>query len=119
MVRHFLKLSQLDAAQAAGIVARAIELKRARDVNHRPLLGRSLAMVFAKSSTRTRVSFEAGMAKLGGHALMLATAQTQLGREEPLADTARVLSRMCDAIMIRNDSHADQERNWRVIRGCR
>jgi ornithine carbamoyltransferase len=109
MVRHFLKLSQLDAAQAAGIVARAIELKRARDLGHRPLLGRSLAMLFAKSSTRTRVSFEVGMARLGGHALMLATAQTQLGREEPLADTARVLSRMCDVIMIRNDSQADQE----------
>ena len=109
MVRHFLKLSQLDAAQAAGIIARAIELKHTRDVNHRPLLGRSLAMIFAKSSTRTRVSFEVGMHKLGGHALMLATAQTQLGREEPLADTARVLSRMCDAIMIRNDSQADQE----------
>jgi ornithine carbamoyltransferase len=84
-------------------------LRRTHDLSHRPLAGRSLAMVFAKSSTRTRVSFEVGMAKLGGHALMLATAQTQLGREEPLADTARVLSRMCDVIMIRNDSQADQE----------
>jgi len=106
--RHFLKLSDLSENQACALIARAIELKRQRDPQHRPLLGRTLAMIFAKSSTRTRVSFEVGMAKLGGHALMLATAQTQLGREEPFADTARVLSRYCDAIMIRNDSQADQ-----------
>src|SRR5882757_11318615 len=107
-VRHFLKFSDLQADEARRIVARAIELKTALP-EHRPLLGRTLAMIFAKSSTRTRVSFEVGMSKLGGHALMLATAQTQLGREEPLSDTAKVLSRMCDAIMIRNDSQADQE----------
>jgi ornithine carbamoyltransferase len=107
-VRHFLKFSDLQADEARRIVARAIELKTALP-EHRPLLGRTLAMIFAKSSTRTRVSFEVGMSKLGGHALMLATAQTQLGREEPLSDTAQVLSRMCDAIMIRNDSQADQE----------
>ncbi len=109
MARHFMTLGQLNAADARSIVMRAIELKRANDPSHRPLLGRTLAMIFAKSSTRTRVSFEVGMARLGGHALMLATAQTQLGRDEPLADTAKVLSRMCDAIMIRNDSQADQE----------
>ena len=109
MVRHFLKLSDLQADEARRIVGRAIELKSTLRPEHRPLLGRSLAMIFAKSSTRTRVSFEVGMARLGGHALMLATAQTQLGREEPLSDTAKVLSRMCDAIMIRNDSQADQE----------
>ena len=107
-VRHFLKFSDLQADEARRIVGRAIELKTALP-EHRPLLGRTLAMIFAKSSTRTRVSFEVGMSKLGGHALMLATAQTQLGREEPLSDTAKVLSRMCDAIMIRNDSQADQE----------
>ncbi|MDR3415579.1 MAG: ornithine carbamoyltransferase [Nevskia sp.] len=107
--RHLLKLSDLHADEARRIVGRATELKSSHGPDHRPLLGRTLAMLFAKSSTRTRVSFEVGMAKLGGHALMLATAQTQLGREEPLADTARVLSRMCDAIMIRNDSQADQE----------
>lgn len=66
-------------------------------------------MIFAKNSTRTRVSFEVGMVKLGGNAIMLPVAQTQLGRSEPLADTARVLSRYCDAIIIRNDSQADQE----------
>jgi ornithine carbamoyltransferase len=109
MTRHLLKLSDLSPAEGRRIVARGSELKARRDPQHRPLLGRTLAMLFAKSSTRTRVSFEVGMARLGGHALMLATAQTQLGREEPLADTARVLSRMCDAIMVRNDSQADQE----------
>jgi len=108
-VRHFLKFSDLQADEARRIVARAIQLKTSFDPKQRPLLGRCLAMIFAKISTRTRVSFEVGMAKLGGHALMLATAQTQLGREEPLSDTAKVLSRMCDAIMIRNDSQADQE----------
>ena len=109
MVRHFLTLGALNPGEARGIVARAMALKRAHDLSHRPLVGRTLAMIFAKSSTRTRVSFEVGMAKLGGHALMLTTAQTQLGREEAVADTAKVLSRMCDAIMIRNDSQADQE----------
>jgi ornithine carbamoyltransferase len=108
-VRHFLKLSDLSAAEAQRVVARATELKKTLKPDYRPLLGRSLAMIFAKSSTRTRVSFEVGMHKFGGHALMLATSQTQLGREEPLSDTAKVLSRMCDAIMIRNDSQADQE----------
>lgn len=108
-VRHFLKLSDLSADEARRIVARASALRSGLKPDYRPLLGRSLAMIFAKTSTRTRVSFEVGMHKLGGHALMLATAQTQLGREEPLSDTAKVLSRMCDAIMIRNDSQADQE----------
>ena len=109
MARHFLTLGELQADEARSIVQRAITLKREHDPGHRPLIGRTLAMIFAKSSTRTRVSFEVGMAKLGGHALMLTTAQTQLGREEAIADTAKVLSRMCDAIMIRNDSQADQE----------
>ncbi|MDE2149931.1 MAG: ornithine carbamoyltransferase [Gammaproteobacteria bacterium] len=108
-LRHFLKLRDLAPAEARALLDRAIALKRDPQTNRRPLTGRNLAMVFAKSSTRTRVSFEVGMAKLGGHAVMLPTAQTQLGREEPLADTARVLSRYCDAIMIRNDSQADQE----------
>jgi ornithine carbamoyltransferase len=74
-----------------------------------PLAGRTLAMIFAKSSTRTRVSFEVAMQQLGGHALFLSPRDIQLGRGEPLADTARVIGSMCDAIMIRNDSQADQE----------
>ncbi|MGQ0701098.1 MAG: ornithine carbamoyltransferase [Panacagrimonas sp.] len=107
--RHFLKLSDLSGDEARRLVERAMELKRNPDPGYRPFLGRTLAMVFTKSSTRTRVSFEAGMARLGGHALFLTTATTQLGRDEPIADTARVLSRMCHAIMMRNDSQAQLE----------
>ena len=109
MPQHLLKLSDLNAEQAAAIVGRASELKKIKDLSYRPFTGRSLAMIFAKSSTRTRVSFEAGMARFGGHALFLSTGATQLGRDEPIADTARVLSRMCDAIMMRNDAQADIE----------
>lgn len=108
-VRHFLKLSDLNAAEARQIITRAASLKAKPDPAHRPFTGKTLAMVFTKNSTRTRVSFEAGMAKFGGHALFLSSSATQLGRDEPISDTARVLSRMCDAIMIRNDSQADQE----------
>lgn len=108
MTRHFLQLSDLTLAEARAIVVRAGQLKTQRDLAYRPFTGKTLAMIFTKSSTRTRVSFEAGMAKFGGHALFLTTASTQLGRDEPIADTARVLSRMCDAIMIRNDSQAQQ-----------
>ncbi len=109
MPQHLLKLSDLNAEQAAAIVGRASELKKIKDLSYRPFTGKSLAMIFAKSSTRTRVSFEAGMARFGGHALFLSTGATQLGRDEPIADTARVLSRMCDAIMMRNDAQSDIE----------
>jgi len=108
-VRHFLKLSDLTSAEARQIIARAASLKTKPDPAYRPFTGKTLAMVFTKNSTRTRVSFEAGMARLGGHALFLSSSATQLGRDEPISDTAKVLSRMCDAIMIRNDSQADQE----------
>jgi len=106
--RHFLRLSDFTAAELRGLVARAQQMKR-RPLATRPLAGRTLAMIFAKSSTRTRVSFEVAMDQLGGHALFLSPRDIQLGRGEPLADTARVISSMCDAIMIRNDSQADQE----------
>lgn len=109
MPRHLLKLSDLSAGEAQRIIERAIALKRSPDPAYRPFTGKTLAMIFTKNSTRTRVSFEAGMARFGGHALFLHSGATQLGRDEPIADTARVLSRMCDAIMIRNDSQADQE----------
>ena len=108
MTRHFLKLSDLSPAEALSVVKRAQELRRSPDRSYRPFVGRTLAMIFTKNSTRTRVSFESGMAKFGGHALFLHAGTTQLGRDEPIADTARVLSRMCDAIMIRNNSQADQ-----------
>ena len=106
--RHFLKLSDFTATELRGLVLRAQQMKR-RPLAARPLAGRTLAMIFAKSSTRTRVSFEVAMDQLGGHALFLSPRDIQLGRGEPLADTARVISSMCDAIMIRNDSQADQE----------
>lgn len=109
MPRHFLKLSDLSPTELQALIRRAIELKQADDRTTQPLKGRTLAMLFGKSSTRTRVSFEVAMAHLGGHALFLSPRDTQLGRGEPIADTARVLSSMCDAIMVRNDSQADLE----------
>lgn len=109
MPRHFLKLSDLSAAEARSIIERASALKsQAADTSYRPFVGKTLAMIFTKNSTRTRVSFEAGMARYGGHALFLSAGVTQIGRDEPISDTAKVLSRMCSAIMIRNDSQADQ-----------
>lgn len=109
MPRHFLKLSDLSAAEINRVIDRARALKAQKAALPQPFAGKTLAMIFTKNSTRTRVSFEAGMAKLGGHALFLHGDATQLGRNEPIADTARVLSRMVDAIMIRNDSHRDQQ----------
>lgn len=106
-IRHLLKLSDLSSAEALRIVERATQL-RSRDPNDRPFAGKTLGMIFTKNSTRTRVSFEAGMARFGGHALFLHSGATQLGRDEPISDTAKVLSRMVDAIMIRNDSQTDQ-----------
>jgi ornithine carbamoyltransferase len=108
MPRHFLKLTDLTADAAQAVVERAVALRAQPALNRRQFTGRTLAMIFMKNSTRTRVSFEAGMARFGGHALFLHSGVTQLGRDEPIADTAKVLSRMCDAIMIRNDSQADQ-----------
>ncbi len=107
--RHFLKLSDLSPAELAQVIDRAIALKALQGRLPRPFVGRTLAMIFTKNSTRTRVSFEAGMAKFGGHALFLHGDAMQLGRNEPIADTARVISRMVDAIMIRNDSQQDQQ----------
>ncbi|MEA3301802.1 MAG: ornithine carbamoyltransferase [Pseudomonadota bacterium] len=97
----------LSPAEFRNIIQRATELKamRRKGVQHHPFSGKSLAMIFEKSSTRTRVSFEAGMEQLGGHALFLSSRDTQLGRGEPVADSARVLSSMVDIIMIRTFSH--------------
>lgn len=109
--RHFLTLFDLSKAEFVALLNRATELRdmHRNGVVHQPLVGKTLAMIFSKSSTRTRVSFEAGMAQLGGSALFLSPNDTQLGRGEPLADSARVLSRMVSAIMVRNDSQADLE----------
>lgn len=109
MARHFLRLTDLSPEEARHVIDRAIALKQAPDPGYRPFVGKTLAMIFMKSSTRTRVSFEAGMARFGGHALFLQPGATQLGRDEPIPDTAKVLSRMCSAIMVRNDSQADLE----------
>jgi len=105
--RHFLTLLDLSKDELYGLIERAIELKKwqQRGRFFEPLKNRVLAMVFEKSSTRTRVSFETGMAQLGGHALFLSPRDTQFGRGESLADSARVLSRMVDAIMIRTFEH--------------
>jgi ornithine carbamoyltransferase len=106
-VRHFLTLLDLSEDELQQLIERAIELKRWQRQGrlYEPLKNRMLAMVFEKSSTRTRVSFETGMAQLGGHAMFLSPRDTQFGRGEPLEDSARVLSRMVDAIMVRTFEH--------------
>jgi ornithine carbamoyltransferase len=110
--RHFLTLLDLSEDELRQLVLRAIELKAWNREGrlHEPLRHRILAMVFDKSSTRTRMSFEAGMAQLGGHAIFLSPRDTQLGRGEAVEDSARVLSRMSDVIMIRTFEHAKLER---------
>ena len=101
--RHFLTLLDLSPDELRALIARAGVLKQWQQEERifEPLKHRILAMVFEKSSTRTRVSFESGMVQLGGHAMFLSPRDTQIGRGEPLEDSARVLSRMVDAIMIR------------------
>ena len=109
--RHFLTLMDLAPDEIRALIARAIELKTQHRVGTatRSLEGKVLAMIFTKASTRTRVSFEAGMAQLGGSALFLSGQDTQLGRGEPIADSARVISSMVDIVMIRTFAHADVE----------
>ena len=116
MTRHFLDLSDAGADALAAMINDAMTRKVARadwpkgraDADA-PLAGRVLAMIFEKNSTRTRVSFDMAMRQLGGSALVLDAGTTQLGRGETIADTARVLSRMVDAIMLRTDDHAKLE----------
>jgi ornithine carbamoyltransferase len=105
--RHFLSLRDLTPEELGNIIQRAIELKamQKRGELHEPLRNKMLALVFDKSSTRTRVSFETGMTQLGGNSMFLSPRDTQLGRGEPIEDTARVLSRMVDVIVIRTHSH--------------
>jgi ornithine carbamoyltransferase len=110
--RHFLTLLDFSPAELEQLINRAIDLKKAHKsgAGHRNFPGKVLAMVFAKSSTRTRVSFEAGMAQLGGHAMFLSPQDTQLGRGEPIEDSARVISSMVDIVMIRTFGHDIVER---------
>ena len=109
--RHFLTLNDLTRDELLALLQRASELKALQrsGVAHDSLKGKVMAMIFAKSSTRTRVSFEAGMTQLGGSAMFLSSADTQMGRGEPISDTARVISSMVDIVMIRTFAHADVE----------
>ncbi len=108
--RHFLDLSAVSAADIRTILddarARKHRLKSGAAAGEKPLAGKVLAMIFEKPSTRTRVSFDVGMRQLGGETVMLTGAEMQLGRSETIADTAKVLSRYVDAIMIRTTEHA-------------
>jgi ornithine carbamoyltransferase len=116
VIRHFLNLSDAGGDGIAAILADALDRKATRkgwpkgkpDADA-PLAGRTLAMVFEKNSTRTRVSFDMAMRQLGGDAMFMAAGQMQLGRGETVADTSRVLSRMVDAIVVRTDEHSKIE----------
>jgi ornithine carbamoyltransferase len=111
MARHFLTLLDLEPAELEWVINRAIELKKMQHAGeiYEPLKNQVLGMIFEKSSTRTRISFEAGMTQFGGSAIFLSSRDTQLGRGEPVADSARVMSRMVDAIMIRTFDHETVE----------
>lgn len=102
-MRHFLDLSAIDPADLASILTQAKIWKSGQD--ERPLRGKALAMIFEKSSTRTRVSFERAIQHLGGHAIVLNASDMQMGRGESVSDTAKILSGYCDAIMIRTFGH--------------
>ncbi len=103
MIRHYLQFSDLDASEYAYLFERASLIKRRFKAyeKHQTLCDRTLAMIFEKASTRTRVSFEAGMYQMGGSVVHLTTGDSQLGRAEPIADSAKVISRMVDLVMIR------------------
>lgn len=110
--RHFLTLLDFTPAELNRMIDRAIDLKQAHNAgaDQRLFKGKVLGMIFEKSSTRTRVSFEAGMAHLGGHAMFLSSNDTQLGRGEPIEDSAKVISSMVDIVMIRTFGHDIVER---------
>ena len=103
--RHFLSLMDLSADEIRGVIARAIELKKLGRSAPKTLRDQTMAMVFEKSSTRTRTSFDIGMSQLGGHAMFLSPGDSQIQRGEPIRDTARVLSRMVDVIVMRTTTH--------------
>ncbi len=111
-VRHYLQFSDLTTDEYAYLMERAafIKAKFKTFTRHQPLVDRTLAMIFEKASTRTRVSFEAGMYQLGGSVVHLTTGDSQLGRAEPIEDSARVISRMADLVMIRTYEQTKIER---------
>jgi len=104
--RHFISLLDLSSNEFRTLIERAIALKNHRDPDFQPLKGQVLAMIFEKSSTRTRISFETGMTHFGGSAIFLSPRDTQLGRGEPISDSAKVISSMVDGIMLRTMDHA-------------
>ena len=106
-LRHFLTLRDYSKEEILDIIELGLDIKSRlkNGIYDKELANRTLAMIFEKSSTRTRVSFETGMYQLGGHALFLSSKDIQLGRGEPIKDTARVISRMCDMVMIRTFGH--------------
>ena len=110
-VRHFLSLDDVSRPELEALIARAIELKQQGTSAEQQIIlaGKTLAMIFTKASTRTRVSFNVAMRQLGGATIELTPNDTQIGRGEPLKDTARVLSSMVDGIMIRTADHGDIE----------
>lgn len=112
LTRHFLRLDDFSTDEIMHVLerARVIKARFKRFEPYRPLVDRTLAMVFEKASTRTRVSFEAGMYQMGGSVIHLTTSDTQLGRAEPIEDTARVISRMVDIVMIRTFEQSKIER---------
>jgi ornithine carbamoyltransferase len=112
MTRHFLTLMDLSSVELKQVIQRAILIKQQHrnGTANRTLDGKVLAMIFEKSSTRTRVSFESGIAQLGGSGLFLSSNDTQLGRGEPIEDSSRVISSMVDIIMIRTFSHESVEK---------
>lgn len=110
--RHLLNLLDLTPDELKALIRRGSELKKMQHdgVIYQPFVGRTLGMIFEKSSTRTRISFEAGMGQFGGHAIFLSPKDTQLGRGEPIEDSARVISRMVDIVMIRTYAHSNIEK---------
>ena len=106
--RHWLTFRDWGATEVDGLLTLAHQLKR-EPLKHKPLAGKTLAMIFHKASTRTRISFEVGMFQLGGHALMISANTSQLSRGEPIKDSARVMSRYVDGVMIRTFGHGDVE----------
>jgi ornithine carbamoyltransferase len=111
-MRHFLTLKDLTSQELEQLITRAIELKRMHKAGeiYQPLKNKVLAMIFEKSSTRTRVSFESAMLQFGGGSIFLSPNDTQLGRGEPIEDSARVISSMVDVVMIRTFEHEKVER---------
>src|SRR5687767_565506 len=106
--RDLLQIPDFSAREIERLFSLAEAMRKGK-YKKKPLAGKSLAMIFLKSSTRTRVSFEVGASQLGGHGLFLSSRDVQIGRGEPIPDTARVLSRYVDGIMIRTFAHADVE----------